>query len=85
MEVRLFFPFDEVQYCGDKLRGELRGKLGTICARVLGSKQSFVVSFGNDAYVMDESLLEKYDHSSKENAAKIAFDISKRRGKKNDG
>lgn len=79
----LFMPFDQVQYSGEKHRSELRGKLGTICARVGGSKSSYVVDFGDSAYVMDESLLERFKAHTKEDIVKAEAEIYKRRKPKN--
>lgn len=80
----LFMPFDQVQYCGEKLRSELRGALGTICARVQGSKSSYVVDFGKDAYILDESLIQRFVPNTKEDVAKAEFEIYKRRSRKNE-
>ena len=84
MRIKLFFPFDKVQYCGEKLRGELRGKLGIICAEVQGSKQSYVVDFGDASYIMDECLLEKYKSHSKEDLEKAESEIYRRRSRKSE-
>jgi hypothetical protein len=75
-------PFDQVKYCGEKLRSELGGSLGTICARVNGSDSSYVVDFGKDAYVLHESLLTRFTPNTKEEVAKAEFEIYKRRSKK---
>lgn len=80
----LFMPFDSVQYCGEKLRSELGGSLGTICARVQGSKQSYVVDFGKDAYILDESLLVRAKKNTKDDVAKAEAEIYKRRVSKNE-
>ena len=80
----LFMPFDTVQYCGDKLRSELGGSVGTICAKVQGSKQSYVVDFGKDAYILDESLLVRAKAHTKDDATKAEAEIYKRRSRKND-
>lgn len=78
----LFMPFDQVKYCGEKLRSELGGALGTVCARVQGSKASYVVDFGKDAYILHESLIQRFVPNTKEDAAKAEFEIYKRRSKK---
>lgn len=79
----LFMPFDNVQYAGEKLRSELRGKLGSICARVNGSDNTYVVDFGDGAYVMHESLLERFKPNTKEDMQKAEAEIYRRRKPKN--
>jgi len=82
--MRSFMPFDTVKYIGDKLRSELGGALGTICARVVGSKSSFTVDFGKDAYVMHESLLSHFTSNTKEDVSKAEAEIYKRRSRKSE-
>ena len=79
----MFFPFDQVSYVGKKFP-ELRNSLGIICGRVRGSKSSFTVDFGKDAYVMHESLLEKFKPNTKEDVSKAEAEIYKRRSRKNE-
>ncbi len=76
---------DSVQYSGSKdyLAKELNGKEGFVVARVGGSQQEVVVTFGNDAYIMDEqNHLDKFVRRAKpENQDQAKGpDIQKRRG-----
>jgi len=56
----MYFMGDKVSYIGSKFKNL---KMGTIISRVQNQTQTFVVDFGEDAYVIHEKLLTKYDPS----------------------
>ncbi len=80
----LFRPFDKVTYCGEKFRGELRGKLGIINSRVQNSDTTYVVDFGDQAYIMSDSSLKLFQAKSREEHAKAEHEIYFKRRHKND-
>jgi hypothetical protein len=44
-----------VSYTGSKFAKELNGALGIVDAHVQGSDNGIIVSFGKDAYILDET------------------------------
>jgi len=76
---------DSVQYCGKKesLNGLLNGKEGFVVSRVQGDEREVVVTFGNDAYILDEQVsLERFVRRARPENADHAKgpDVQKRRG-----
>ena len=63
----MFMTGDLVNYVGQKLNTELRGKIGEICSKVKNVRDEYVVDFDNgDSYVMHESLLSHHSRKSNE-------------------
>lgn len=52
---RRFQQGDMVSYTGSKFAKELNGALGIVDAHVQGSENGIIVSFGKDAYILDET------------------------------
>jgi len=52
--LKRFQQGDQVQYSGSKFK-ELQGALGEVVSHVSGSDSLAVVSFGKEAYVLDEN------------------------------
>lgn len=77
-------PFDQVSYSGEKYRSELRGKLGIISGRVDRSETSYVVDFGEDVYVLHESLMSPFQAINREEKTKAEQEIYLRRRPKKD-
>jgi len=75
---------DSVQYCGRKqsLQSLLSGKEGLVVARVQCDDHEVVVTFGNDAYVLDERVsLESFVKRSRPKPMESKGpDVQKRRG-----
>lgn len=82
--VQRFMPFDEVVYTGNEFRSELKGRFGTIAARVHGSQENFVVDYGDDAYVFHWTLLDHYRPNNREERAKMEQEVVYRRKRKRD-
>lgn len=57
----VFMIGDRVSYVGTRFK--LAGKAGIIEARVQNQDDTFVVDFGDDAYVMSGSLLSRFSAS----------------------
>jgi hypothetical protein len=57
----MFMNGDKVSYVGSKFK--LAGKLGTVISRVQNCQEELIVDFGEDTYVMHESLLTRYNPS----------------------
>lgn len=57
----VFMVGDRVSYVGTRFK--LAGKTGIIEARVQNQDNTFVVDFGDDAFVMSGSLLTRYNPS----------------------
>lgn len=65
----MFFQGDKVRYVGRRYAQEFnktQARNGEVCTRVEGSLSTYVVEFGDDAYVMPESSLELYRPSAKD-------------------
>lgn len=56
----LFKHGDKVVYVGDLHRAELGGAEGTVIAQVRNCEVELVVDFGEDAWVLHESLLQRF-------------------------
>jgi len=55
-----FYQGDKVSYIGEKLKSELGGALGIVCAPVLNVPGGLVVDFGSDSIVVHESKLAPF-------------------------
>ena len=80
----MFRQGDKVTYVGEKF-SDLNGKLGIICAQIIGNPRGYVVDF-DDSYVMDESKLAPFQghlKSEPEEKKKKEPKVEKRRGGKN--
>jgi len=74
---------DKVSYVGEKLKGDLAGALGIICAPVVNQEGGYVVDFGRDSYVVHESKLSPFQGQAKapeEQTKKKDVKVEKRRG-----
>jgi hypothetical protein len=81
---------DKVVYTGEKLRGDLAGKMGVIIAPIENNSAGYVVDFGNDSYVMGEAVLAPFqghlrsadDTRQPEKKERKDLQVEKRRGNK---
>jgi hypothetical protein len=81
---------DKVVYTGEKLRGDLGGKMGVILAPIEGNEDGFVVDFGSDVYVMSSKVLATFqghirspeDKRQPEKKERKDLQVEKRRGNK---
>lgn len=55
---------DKVTYVGNRFSKELGGKMGWIIAPVNNEDHKYVVEFGDDAYVVNESSLTHFKATS---------------------
>lgn len=85
MYIKRFQQGDSVQYVGKKesLHSKLNGREGFVDARIQGSETELCVSFGDDAYILDEVTdlakfikRERVDHTDKNKGPAV----EKRRG-----
>ena len=79
MNKRSFVPFDNVVYCGEKFRSELRNKVGIVLAKVANSTSGYVVDFDTASYVLPETAINHWRSKSKDEQSKIEEQIYKAR------
>lgn len=81
---KIFMPFDEVVYTGEKFRQDLKGKVGIVTARVQRMDKRFVIDYGDDAYVFHQDLLDHYKPGTRDEKAKMDQEVYHRRKRKKD-
>lgn len=74
----MYFQGDKVVYRGRQFP-ELKTKIGEVCSRVQGSKYGVVVDFGDDSYVMDGRLLDRYKPSKEPNSKEPEIQVRRKR------
>ena len=79
MNKRPFVPFDNVVYCGEKFRSELRNKVGIVLAKVANSTSGYVVDFDTASYVLPETAINHWRSKSKDEQSEIEEQIYKAR------
>lgn len=85
MHYSTFRQGDKVSYVGEKLKGELAGSLGIVCAPVINVEGGLVVDFGKDSIVVHESKLVPFQghvKTQEEDTKKKEVKVEKRRGKR---
>jgi hypothetical protein len=77
-----FMVFDKVNYVGEKFRGDLKNRIGVIAARVQLTQDSYVVDYGEDAFVLPGQVLTHWRAANSDEASKADNDIYRRRRNK---
>lgn len=62
---------DRVVYVGSRYSKELGGKQGFVISPVMNEEYKYVVEFGDDAYVVNESSLAPFRATAKESGPEI--------------
>ena len=79
---------DKVVYTGEKLRGDLGGKMGVVLSPIEGNSEGYVVDFGSDVYVMSVNVMAPFQghirtpENKSEKKEKKDLLVEKRRGSK---
>jgi hypothetical protein len=79
MSKRPFVPFDDVVYCGEKFRSELRNKVGIVLSKVQNSTNTYVVDFDTASYVLTDDSINHWRSRSREEQSKVEKEIYKAR------
>ena len=76
----MFMVGDLVSYNGEKLRQELRGKVGEICAKVKNAAEEYVVDFETgDSYVLHENNLQRSNRSVSKDDSSVHSHLRRKR------